>query len=244
MSQEILYGITPVEEALKAERRGFFSLTLKQGKQSPRLQDLRDLALERGVEVREKDPAGISRMADTEQHQGVALVCSPLPGLDLEDLLALEELPSLILALDQIEDPQNLGAITRSAAFLGATGILHLNRKAAPLSPAASKASAGALERFPVALVGNLADALSRLQQAGYFVYGADASRGSTPYSVQPRQERLVVVLGNEGKGLRELTKKKCDSLIHIPGNMDTESLNVSNAAAILLSHFGPHNRS
>ncbi len=228
-----------MRQALQAQRREFFCLVTRRGKVSPRLRELVDLAKAKKVRIKELDPQALTKLSGSEQHQGVLLECGPLPSLDLYDLIEPGPETSLILALDQIEDPQNLGALVRSAAFLGAKGIVHLAHKAAPLSPAASKASAGALESFPLALVGNLAHDLARLREEGYFIYGADAGKGSQPYCNQVRQDKLVLVMGNEGRGLRELTAKRCDALVHIPGQPGTESLNVSNAAAILLAHFG-----
>ena len=239
MAKEFLYGINPVEQALKAQNRDIFNLIVRTGKLSPRLLDLVQLAEGKKIKVKDLDPKTLEKLSTTTQHQGVLLECSPLKGVDVHDLIEMENQPSLILALDQIEDPQNLGAVVRSASFLGASGIIHLANKAAPLSPAASKASAGALEHFPIALVGNLANSLAAFAEQGYFIYGADTAKGSQPYTRQIGQEKLVLVLGNEGRGLRELTAKRCDVLIHIPGRAGTESLNVSNAAAILLAHYG-----
>lgn len=233
---ELLFGISPIEGALIANRRKLVRLIVKEGSKNPRHKDLLKLAKKAGVAVEEADGNRLQKLAKGNHHQGVLLECGPLPEYEIEDLL--EDPPKLIVALDQIEDPMNLGAICRSAAFLGAGGILHLRHKACPLSATASKASAGAMERLPIVLVNNLAESLERLKKEQYWVYGADAGAHSLPFTEIPKPERCVLVMGNEGAGLRLLTQKRCDSLIHIPGVEGTESLNVSNAAAILIHHY------
>jgi len=144
----------------------------------------------------------------------------------------------LVLALDRIEDPQNLGGLARTAAFLGADAMLLHRDKAAPLSAAASKASAGALERFPVVQEGNLARALERLRRDRFFVYGAALEEDAVEFGEAEAAPRTVLVVGNEGEGLRALTRKRCDCLLRIPGRAGTESLNVNVAAGILLRHL------
>ena len=186
------------------------------------------------------DSHPLSQKTKTRHHQGVALECSDLHVLDLNQWLeqSAGKTPNLLIALDQVEDPQNVGAIVRSAAFLGAGGILVLKNKAAPISAVVSKASAGALEYFPVVQVTNLAEALERLKKNGYFVAGATSGEESVDFKEATLAERMVLVLGNEGQGLRQLTMKRCDFLVHIPGDERAESLNVSAAAAILIQYF------
>lgn len=144
----------------------------------------------------------------------------------------------LLIALDQIEDPQNVGAIIRSAAFLGADGLITLRNHAAPLSATVSKASAGALEHFPIIQVANLSECLQTLKKEGFTVLGAMMGEDSIDFKTAPVTDFMVLVLGNEGQGLRNLTQKRCDFLVYIPGKESTESLNVSAAAAILIQNL------
>lgn len=238
----MLYGILPVAEALRQKRRQLVRLYLKAGKSSARIKEILKLARSAKVPYQEKSAHELSTLAKSRYHQGVVLECGPLPLLSLEELSAQAGERSLLVALDQIEDPQNLGGIARSAAFLGADAMLVLRSHSAPLSPAASRASAGALEFFKVAEVSNLAMALSSLADAGYFIVGAALEEAVDFHEVEPR-ERCVLVLGNEGGGLRQLTRKRCEMLVRIPrvarSEVEMESLNVNVAAGILLSHFG-----
>ncbi|HKI84528.1 MAG TPA: 23S rRNA (guanosine(2251)-2'-O)-methyltransferase RlmB [Candidatus Krumholzibacteria bacterium] len=238
----MLYGILPVAEALRQRRRQLTRLYLKSGISSARIKEILQLARAAKVPYEEKSAHELSSLAKSRHHQGVVLQCGPLPLLSLEEVEAGPGTRSLLVALDQIEDPQNLGGIARSAAFLGADAMLVLRSHSAPLSPAASRASAGALEFFKVAEVANLSTALLRLADAGYFLVGAALEEAIDFHQVEPR-ERCVLVLGNEGGGLRKLTRKRCEVLVQIPrvtrGNIEMESLNVNVAAGILLSHFG-----
>ena len=145
---------------------------------------------------------------------------------------------SCLVALDQIQDPQNLGAIIRTAAFLGATGLITLRHSSAPLSAVVSKASAGALEFFPIIQETNLADVLARCRDAGYTIAGTALTEDSVDFRRVSPADQMVLVLGNEGSGLRPLTLKRCDAVVRIPGTPGVESLNVNAAAAILLQHF------
>jgi len=227
----MLYGISPVEACLRAGRRPMTELLLRAGG-GKRFQSLRELARERGVRVREVETHELGNLARTKHHQGAVLRCGDLPTVELEELT--ESRPCLVVALDQIEDPQNLGGIARSAAYFGAAGLLMTRAHSAPLSAAASKASAGALEILPVARVGNLAQSLRNLHKEDFDIVGADTQEGSTPATTWQPRDRCVLLLGSEGEGLRELSRKLCDLRLHIPGG-GMESLNVSVACGILL---------
>jgi 23S rRNA (guanosine2251-2'-O)-methyltransferase len=236
----ILYGIAPIQQCLQQRRRACRKLLIKENSASPRLTEIRALAIEQGLQVAETSTHQLATLTGSTAHQGVALFCGPLPTPELGDFLtSISEQPTILLiALDQVEDPQNVGAIIRSAAFLGADGLLMLKRHAAPLSPAVSKASAGALESFPIVLINNLAQCLTTLQKQGFNVIGAGSGDGAVDYRTVPQASFTVLVLGNEGQGLRELTRKRCDFLARIPGKETVESLNVSAAAAILIQHL------
>jgi len=236
----LLHGIAPVHQCLLADTRSINRLFIKGNASSPRLKEITKLAAKRAIPIENLDGHQLAQKTGTKIHQGVALECGELQTLDLNQWLDRVEGKShqLLVALDQVEDPQNVGAVVRSAAFLGADGIMVLKDHSAPLTAAVSKASAGALEYFPVTQVTNLSDALERLKNNGFFVAGATSGEDSIDFRDATLADKMVLVLGNEGQGLRKLTKKRCDFLVHIPGNKQAESLNVSAAAAILIQHF------
>jgi 23S rRNA (guanosine2251-2'-O)-methyltransferase len=167
-------------------------------------------------------------------HQGVALLASPLPGQALEEVLPPPGETALILMLDQVTDPQNVGAILRSAAAFGARAVIVPRRHAPPVTGALAKAASGALEHVPLIEVGNLERALQTLKDAGFWCIGLD---GAAKQSIdQPLPgDRLVLVMGAEGPGLRRLTAERCDLLVRLPTQGPIAALNVSNAAAVAL---------
>jgi predicted rRNA methylase len=238
----VLYGIEPVAAAVRHGRRELRRLYVRSPAASPRLAALVESARDRDLPVQEASVHQLGNLARTRQHQGVVLDCGPLPLLFLEDFLAAAGPRCLVVALDQVEDPQNLGTIARSCAFLGGDALLVLRARSAPLSPAASKASAGALELLPLVEVPNLAQAITQMQDAGFFVLGASAE-DAVDYRQIPPPARCVLVLGNEGQGLRRLSRERCDQLVRIPRRAVTdepvESLNVGVACGILLAHLG-----
>jgi 23S rRNA (guanosine2251-2'-O)-methyltransferase len=239
--KHFLHGIAPVQQALLHQNRACHELFIKDSKsKAPRIKEIISLATQKGVPIKQNDPHALGKMCNTKLHQGVVLHCGELQTLSLDDFLESETARSrhLLIALDQLEDPQNVGAIIRSAAFLGAGGLITMKKNSAPLSATVSKASAGALEYFPIIEVNNLSEALQRLKKAGYSVTGATMGDDSIPFAQVAITEWMVLVMGNEGQGLRRLTEKRCDSLIYIPGKKHTESLNVNAATAILIQHL------
>jgi 23S rRNA (guanosine2251-2'-O)-methyltransferase len=174
----------------------------------------------------------LTRRAGSPDHQGIVAEVDPYPYADAGSLL--EQSDALILALDQIQDPHNLGAVARSAEAAGAAGLVIPSRRAASVTPAAVKASAGATEHLAIAKVTNLADWLARAKDAGAWVYGAEAN-AATPYTQTDLTGNVVLVLGSEGRGLRRLVAERCDALISVPVRGRVASLNVSAAAAALL---------
>jgi 23S rRNA (guanosine2251-2'-O)-methyltransferase len=237
-----LYGISPVQQCLLHNNRPCFELYMRSAKNpSDRHKEILSLAGKKGIPVKFVDSQVLGRLSNTKLNQGVVLTCGELKRQTLDDFMGLE-IPArercLLVAFDQLEDPQNVGAIIRSAAFLGASGIITLKKNSAPLTPAVSKASAGALEYFPIIEVANLSETLLRLKRDGFSITGATLSPDSIRFSEIPLTDAMVLVVGNEGQGLRRLTEKRCDSLIHIPGKKETESLNVSAAAAILIQYL------
>jgi 23S rRNA (guanosine2251-2'-O)-methyltransferase len=176
--------------------------------------------------------AELTRLGGSPDHQGVVAEVDPYPYAPAEELLSRSG--SIIVALDQVQDPHNLGAVCRSAEVAGAGGVVIPSRRAAAVTPAAAKASAGAVEHLLVARVRNLADWLGQAREAGFWAWGAEAG-APTPYTSADLRGGVVLVLGGEGKGLRPRVAAACDGLVSIPGPGSVESLNVSAAAAVLL---------
>ncbi len=185
-----------------------------------------------GVPLTLEDAPEIARRCGSDAHQGVCADVAEFVYVDAGVLLARPE--PLIVALDQIQDPQNLGAICRSAECAGAAGVVLPERRAVEVTAAVCKASAGAVEHLPVARVRNLADFLTAAKAAGLWCYGADAG-GSVPYDQADLSGGIVLVLGSEGRGLRPRVAAACDALVSMPLRGRIESLSVSAAAAILL---------
>lgn len=175
-------------------------------------------------------------LPESAVHQGYAVLADPLPETGLSDILVAAEgrNRAVVLALDQVTDPQNVGAIVRSAAALGALGVLMTEAHAPPPDGALAKAASGALERIPLARVPNLVDAFEKLKAEGFWIAGLDAEGGKT-LAEAGLSGRIVLVLGAEGVGLRRLTRERCDWLVRIPLSKTVESLNVSAAAACAL---------
>lgn len=238
--REILFGITPVEAALVAGRRELHKLWARNDAANERVNEIVRRATDLGLAVVTTSPEELARRAHSPVHQGVVLGCGPLPLLGLRELMAAPSGSSFVLALDQIEDPQNLGGLVRTAAFLGATAVLLHRSRRAPLSATVSKASAGILEHFPVAEVGNLANALQNFEREGWTVVGSALTDDAVDYRSLAPSGPTVLVMGNEGRGLRPLTMKRCQHLVWIPRRGDAQSLNVTVAAGVLLAHLVP----
>jgi 23S rRNA (guanosine2251-2'-O)-methyltransferase len=219
----ILYGRNPVREALRG-RRGVRKVWA-----TPAVAEEDWLA---GSEVRHETPEALERICGSAEHQGVCAEADPYPYAEADSLLEHES--ALVLCLDEVQDPHNLGAAARVAEAAGAAGLVIPERRAAEVTPAVCKASAGAVEHLPVARVRNLGDWLGRAKEAGAWVYGAEA-RASVPYDTPDYRGRVVLVLGSEGRGLRPRVAASCDELVALPLRGRVESLNVSTAAAALL---------
>jgi 23S rRNA (guanosine2251-2'-O)-methyltransferase len=206
---DVVYGRRPVAEAKRGRRRVL------------RVWTTADL------------PAGeLTRLAGSPDHQGVVAEVEPYPYADPGSLL--ERPDSLVVALDQVQDPRNLGAVCRSAEAAGAAGVVIPTRRSAAVTAVASKASAGAVEHLPVARVSNLADWLALAKDGGAWVYGAEGG-ATTTYVEADLTGKVVLVLGSEAKGLRPRVSEGCDLLVSIPVTGRVGSLNVSAAAAVLL---------
>jgi 23S rRNA (guanosine2251-2'-O)-methyltransferase len=220
----IVYGRNAVREALRGRRAVLRMWAADDALAGP--------ARAADVAVEHADAETLERLCGSPDHQGVACDAGPYPYADATALLADEQ--ALIVALDQVQDPQNLGAICRSAEGAGATGIVIPERRAAEVTPAVCRASAGAVEHLAVARVRNLADFLREAKEAGAWVYGADGG-AERRYATVDWGGKAVIVLGSEGQGLRPRVRDACDDLVRIPLHGRVESLNVAATAAILL---------
>jgi len=230
---EILYGLHPVEEALRSGTRKFDHVCVARERHDPRLQRVIDACRENGVRVRPESRDELTRLAKTAGHQGVVAIVRGREFLELEDLFEGPE-PRLLLALDGVEDPQNLGALLRTADASGVDGVVVTERRAAPLSAVAVKASAGAAEHVRIARVVNLVRALEQLKERNIWCVGLD-ERGSLSYDEYDFTSNTVIVLGREGEGLHELVRQSCDHLLRIPMAGQVASLNVSAAGAVVM---------
>ena len=215
----VIYGVHPVEEALRGRRKVHRIWATEPGSWG-----------DAKVTIVSADE--IAERAETESHQGVAALVDPYPYVDAADLLTVEN--PLLIALDEITDPQNLGAVARTAEGVGATGLIIPERRSAEVTPAVCKASAGAVEHLKIARVRNLADFLAEAKEKECWVYGASAG-SKTTYDQPDYSGGVVAVLGAEGKGLRPRVASMCDDLVSLPLLGNVESLNVSATAAVLL---------
>lgn len=235
---EVLYGLHPVEEALRAGRRKFVQVVVARDRRDERMEQLLAECREGGVPVRHEARERLTEMAQTEAHQGVVAMVRAQEFLTIEDLFEPAvregETKRLVLALDGVEDPQNLGALLRVADGAGVDGVVVTERRSAPLSAAAVKASAGAAEHLRMARVVNLVRALEELKKQNLWIIGLD-ERGTTDYDQFDLTGNCVIVLGREGAGLHELVRKRCDHLLRIPMAGGVSSLNVSAAGAVVL---------
>lgn len=236
MSNTLLTGIHAVEEALRADRP-IERILIARGRSGPRVQELIEACRARGVPVRFEPRQQLTQLAGSERHQGVVALVAARGYIALEELLKAgprEGRAGLLVVLDAVEDPHNLGAILRTAHCAGADGVILPERRAAPLTETVARAAAGAIEHLPVARVTNLGRALEELKQAGYWTIGLD-ERAPTRFDGVDYRSACALVLGSEGKGLHEQVRKKCDFLVSIPTFGKIASLNVSVAAGIVL---------
>jgi 23S rRNA (guanosine2251-2'-O)-methyltransferase len=225
----LLSGIHPIAEALRAgspiER-----ILIAQGAGGPRMQEIIDLARRASIPVRFEPRNALERLAGSSAHQGVVALAAARKYADLE---AVAE-SCLLVVLDGVEDPHNLGAVIRTAHAAGAGAVVIPERRAASLTDVVAKAAAGALEHLPVVRVTNINRTLEDLKQRGHWIYGLD-ERGTESYDQIDYDARSVLVLGGEGKGLHEQVRKHCDVLVRIPMAGAISSLNVSVAAGVVL---------
>jgi 23S rRNA (guanosine2251-2'-O)-methyltransferase len=226
-------GFHAVEEALAAGRP-LDRIVIARGRHGERIGEVIRLAKAKNVPVRMEDRQQVDRLTGTRDHQGVAALGAAKPAIQLEDLLRAKTANGLLVLLDGIEDPHNLGAIVRTSLAAGAQGVVIPERRAVGLTDTVERASAGALAHLAVARVTNLVRSMEAMKEAGYWLVGLD-ERAEKNYTEVDLKGSVGIVLGSEGDGLHELTRKRCDFLVSIPTSGPVRALNVSVAAGVML---------
>ena len=226
----LLVGIHPVREALRAQRP-LDKVVVAKGVAGPRIQEVVDLCRDRGVPLRFEPRESLDRAAKGVPHQGIIAFGAAHGYVELD---AIRAEARMVVLLDGVEDPHNLGAIIRTAHAAGADAVIVPERRAAPLTETVARASAGAIEYLPLVRVTNISQTLEKLKQQGFWIYGLD-ERGTEPYDHVDYAVPTAIVLGGEGKGLHQGVQKHCDVLVRIPMAGAVSSLNVSVAAGVVL---------
>ncbi len=234
---EYHYGVHAVEALLTSQPEQILSLFVLQGRADQRIQQLLKLAEPHGIAIQPASRDGLAKLADSPQHQGIVAAVRALPVFDEQDLADLvEATPNvLLLILDNVTDPHNLGACIRTAAAMGAQAVVVPRDRAAGLTPTARKVAAGGAELIKFVQVTNLARTLQSLQDQGVFVVGTLLDTTAKPLDQVDLNGKLAIVMGAEDTGLRRLTQERCDQLVYIPMQGQLQSLNVSVAAGMAL---------
>lgn len=232
MANEIIYGRHPVIEALKAGTRNFKKILVAKTFEGDIVKKIISLAREKKIPV--EFVAREKLICYAKNHQGIVAYVSPKEYLQYEKLIhsLKDKKNALICVLDEVEDPQNLGVILRSAACFGVDGIIVQKKASANISSGTAKASAGAIEYVPIVRVSNISQAIDGLKENGFWIYGAEMSGGEI-WKTEVTG-RIALVIGNEHSGLRHLTKQKCDFLLRIPIHNNISSLNAAISASII----------
>lgn len=237
MKAEILYGFHPVYEALRAGRRTFKEIYVVEQNKSGRIQRIALAAARKNLAIQKVSPATLQMIAGNVSHQGIAAKVAPYPLADIADLLdsALSAgHPALIVLLDNIVDPHNLGAILRTAVCVGAGGVIIPKDRSAFPTPAVSKISSGALEYIRLAQVNNMVRTIQKLKDRGVWIVGLDQNAADSVFAAD-LTGAMALIVGGEEKGIRPLVRKNCDRLISIPQMGQVGSLNASVAGAIAM---------
>ena len=236
MSNELIYGVNPVLEALKSGERNFKEILIEAVRKGNEIQKIELLAKSRNIRIKRESGSVLENISGTNRHQGVVAVVSPKKEIELHELieqLYKKDNKPVIVILDGIEDPGNLGAIIRSAEALGIGGVIIPKDRAAGVTPIVVKRSAGAIEHIPVVRVTNISNTIEELKEKGFWIVGVEAGTEKSCFSFS-YNDPIAVVFGSESKGMRRLTKEKCDFIVSIPMRGKVSSLNVSAACAII----------
>jgi 23S rRNA (guanosine2251-2'-O)-methyltransferase len=231
VTQQYLYGIHPVKEALIAQKRDIKRVFINQRRRNPRLDEIVSMATQRNIKITYVSSSDVSDMAQHEEHQHVVAHVSALPLINFQDMITSN---AFIIICDQIVDPHNMGAIIRTALAAGATGLITPKDHCTPLSATVSKISSGAMEHLKIARVTNLVRCIKTLKKEGIWVFGLDGHAKISVYDVQ-FDTSLALVVGGEHKGIRRLVYENCDHTVHIPQIGPLDSLNASVAAGVAM---------
>lgn len=226
----VISGINAVAEALQADSSRFLKIIVARGKGGARLQAIIDQARRRSVPVHFEPPPAIERQAGNARHQGVMAILSPISYSTLDDLVQAD----LLILVDGVEDPRNLGALMRTGEAVGAGGILIPDRHSCGVNDTVIRASAGAAFHLGICQIGNVVKTLKYLKEKGFWVAGLDPAGETSPRQMDP-ELRFVVVVGGEDRGLRRLVREQCDYRVKLPMKGKIASLNMSVAAGVLL---------
>jgi 23S rRNA (guanosine2251-2'-O)-methyltransferase len=229
----ILYGINAINEAVKANPGKIERICIERGQKNARIQELLELARHNHIRISFEDKSWLDRKAGGARHQGILCYVAELAALEAEDILE-QATSKLIVVLDGIEDPHNLGAILRSAEAAGADGVFVPQHRSSGLTASVVKASAGAASHIKVARIKNVSQALELLKNSGYWVAGLDAGADLPIWKIDLTAP-TALVMGGEGSGLHRLVKEKCDFLVSLPIHGNVGSYNVSVAAGMAL---------
>lgn len=233
---EIIVGRNSVAEALKGGR-SINKILVAKGQRHGAVRKIIGDAHERGLVIQEVESAKLDEVAGSNNHQGIAAYVAPIAYVEVDDVLASAAAkgePPFVVLLDELEDPHNVGAILRTADAAGVHGVLIPKRRSCPISATVAKTSAGAVEYVPVARIGNVAQTIKQLKEAGLWVVGADMD-GDREYYEADLTGPIAVIIGSEGKGIGRLTKEQCDFIVRIPMRGKINSLNASVACSLLL---------
>lgn len=234
----IIYGKNPVKEVLSKSSLKVEEVLISEESKKDKVSEIIRIAKERGIKVSFLPPQALSRISQSSSHQGIAVKIADFEYQEVEEILNNAKKKGeklLIVILDHIEDPQNLGAIIRTVNVLGADGIIIPKDRAASVTPAVGKASAGATSFVPIARVVNLVTAMKELKKKGVWILGADQSAPKPVFEKDLNKLDLAVVIGNEGRGLGRLVREECDYLVSIPNLGEVSSLNASVSAGIII---------
>jgi 23S rRNA (guanosine2251-2'-O)-methyltransferase len=235
---QLVYGINPLLELLKSKGTIVKQLVVASGKRGGHISEILDIASKAGIPVEFRDKAFLDRKTEGGVHQGIIGFTEEFSYASVDDIIANrhgEAKKDVILLLDGITDPHNLGSLIRTAHCFGINGVIIPKDRSASVTATTMKTSSGAAGYIPIAMEVNLAQTIQYLQSRGFWIYGAAAGEGQSVHRLNNDEEHVVVVMGSEGKGIRPLIKKKCDFFVSVPMKGKMDSLNVSVAAGIIL---------
>lgn len=232
---ELIFGIHPVMAVLREKKRRVLKVYIEETKHGTTINKIMKLAQKQGARVIRYTKEDIEKIVKGQNHQGVVLLAEPMSVLSLSDAIAMDATNknALWLAVDEITDPQNLGAILRSAACFGVSTVILPGNRTASITPTVHKAACGALESLRIVSGGNLNSSLLKLQDAGFYVYGTDMD--GTPLPEVEYNLPALIIISSEGTGIRRKTAEHCDMVVSIPQRGNVESLNAACAASVVL---------